>query len=100
MLNRVDLKKSIQKVYKYDLLVRRATHIELLFKPDVCNSSAGGRFKERSIHHSKIKKVTLAVLKRGSSCCAVNHFKHGSLNLAFTHVKLYNIFIFGMAYTA
>ena len=41
--------------------------------------------------------ITLTVLKRGSNCCAVNNLRHGSLNLAFIHLKLRNTFIFGMA---
>ena len=42
--------------------------------------------------------ITLAVLKRGLSCCAVD-FRYDSLDLTFTHLKFDNIFILGMAYT-
>ena len=42
--------------------------------------------------------ITLAVLKRGLSCCAVTNFSHGSLNLAFIHLKQHKISIFGKAY--
>ena len=37
--------------------------------------------------------ITLVILKRGSSCCAVSNFRHSNFNLAFSCLKLHNTFI-------
>ena len=52
---------------------------------------------EKQNVHGKFEICEVTVLKRDSSCRAINSFLHNSLNLAFKKRKLHDIFVLGKA---